>query len=259
MTDDGEHYFTALGEGRYAPTELTQGAWQEEEQHVAPVIGLLVHALELAHPRDDVRWSRLSVDILGMIRREEMLVTTQVLRPGRTIELLEATVAIGGRPTVRLTGWRLAAGDTSEVAGVEDEAMPAPDQVPAWQGMQQRWGGGFIRTLQFRAEAWRPGRNRVWVRTDLPLVGGEPRSETAEWVGLLDTANGIAVRTDPRAWMFPNVDLTLHLHRQPRGRWVGLNTRVSFGPDGAGVTSSVVCDEDGPVGRLQQSLTVRRL
>lgn len=259
MTVLGEHYFTALGDGRYAPTELTQGAWQEDEQHVAPVIGLLVHALDLAHPRDDVRWSRLSVDILGMIRREEMLVTTRVLRPGRTIELLEATVEIGGRPTVRLTGWRLSVGDTSEVAAVEDEPMPAPQDVPAWEGMQSRWGGGFIRTLEFRAEQGLPGRNRVWVRTDVPLVGGEPRSEVAEWVGLLDTANGIAVRTDPTAWMFPNVDLTLHLHRHPRGRWVGLDTRVSWGPEGVGVTSSVVSDEDGPVGRLQQSLTVRKL
>src|SRR5690606_40119049 len=71
--------------------------------------------------------------------------------------------------------------------------------------------------------------------------------------------NGIAVREAPTEWMFPNVDLTVHLHRQPRGRWVGLDTEVVFGPTGQGLTSTVLHDRDGEVGRAQQILTVRPL
>lgn len=252
-------YFVALGEGRYRPTEQVQGAWSPDEQHVAPVIGLLLHTLELNHPREDLQWARLGVDILGFIRREEMTVTTRVLRPGRTIELLEATVAIGGRDTVRLTAWRLVRGDTREVAGLpepEGEPMPGPDEVPDWDGMLH-WGGGFIRSLRFRSVGNAPGRGRTWVRTDVPLVAGEQASALAAWVGLLDTANGSAVRQDPREWMFPNVDLTLHLHRTPQGPWVGLDTRVAWGPTGVGQTSSEVHDEQGPVGTLEQCLTLR--
>lgn len=258
VTQTVEHYFTALGEGRYLPTEQTQGAWQEDEQHVAPVIGLLVHALELAHPREDLQLARVSVDILGMIRREEMQVSTRVLRPGRTIELLESVVGIGGRPAVRATAWRLVRSDTREVAAVEDDPLPPPEEVPAWDGMQQ-WGGHFIRSLEFRSAGGRPGRGRAWVRTPLSLVDGEPVSDLARWVGLLDTANGIATRRSPQEWLYPNVDLTLHLHRQPRGPWVGLDTRVHWGPDGIGQTSSVVSDADGPVGTVEQALTVRRM
>ena len=257
-TETGEHYFTALGEGRYAPTRHTQGAWQDDEQHVGPVVGLLVHALELNHPREDLRWARVSVDILGMIRREEMQVSTRVLRPGRTIELLEATVAIGGRPTVRATAWRLVRTDTAHVAGTEDEPMPGPDEVPVFTGMD-RWGGGFIHSLEFRGGEGRPGRRRAWVRSPLRLVEGEPVSDLASWAALIDTANGIAVREDPREWMFPHVDLTLHLHRVPRGPWVGLDTTVSWGADGVGQTSSAVHDLDGPVGTVEQALTLRPL
>ncbi len=73
----------------------------------------------------------------------------------------------------------------------------------------------------------------------------------------MDTANGIAVQQDPAEWMFPNVDLTVHLFRQPRGPWTGLDTTASFGPTGQGLTSSVLHDVDGPVGQAEQILTVR--
>ncbi|MFN7242916.1 MAG: thioesterase family protein, partial [Dietzia cercidiphylli] len=55
----------------------------------------------------------------------------------------------------------------------------------------------------------------------------------------------------------PNIDLTAHLFREPRGEWVGFDTRVSFGPGGLGLTSSTLHDESGPIGTLAQTLTVR--
>ena len=39
--------------------------------------------------------------------------------------------------------------------------------------------------------------------------------------------------------------------------WVGFDTQVAFGPTGLGLTSSVLHDIEGPVGRAQQMLTVR--
>jgi len=95
------------------------------------------------------------------------------------------------------------------------------------------------------------------MRSDVDLVAGESVSPTAHYLRLVDTANGIAVRADPRRWLFPNVDLTVHLFRQPLGPWVGLDTTVVLGPDGLGVTSSWLFDEGGAVGRAEQSLTVR--
>jgi len=65
------------------------------------------------------------------------------------------------------------------------------------------------------------------VRTPVALVDGEQTSELARWVGLLDTANGIAVRESPETWLFPNVDPTLHLHRLPVGPWLGLDIQAA--------------------------------
>ncbi|WP_309138516.1 acyl-CoA thioesterase domain-containing protein [Nocardia cyriacigeorgica] len=95
--------------------------------------------------------------------------------------------------------------------------------------------------------------------TPIALVDGEPTSALAEFVALIDTANGIAVRQDPTKWMFPNVDLSIHLYRQPQGSWTGLDTTVVFGGHGQGLTTTVLHDVHGPIGQAQQILTVRPL
>ncbi|MGO0577349.1 thioesterase family protein [Ornithinimicrobium panacihumi] len=258
MTRDEDHYYVALGDGRYEPTRHAQGAWQPTEQHMAPASGLVMHALERHDPRPDLQWSRVSFDILGMIHLSETTVRTRTLRPGRTIELVEAVARAGGRDVIRATAWRLATSDTSAVAGVEAPTLPSPDGMAAWDGMRH-WGGGFITSLDFReVPGGRPGRRAAWVRTEHPLVAGEESTDLARWVGKIDTANGVAIRQAPTEWLFPNVDLTLHLHRTPRGPWTGLDTSVSWGPHGIGQTSSVAHDEHGPVGTVEQSLTIRR-
>jgi hypothetical protein len=55
------------------------------------------------------------------------------------------------------------------------------------------------------------------------------------------------------------VDLQIHLYREPRGEWLGLQNSVTFGTDGIGLTSTVLCDLLGPFGRAEQILTLRAL
>ncbi len=257
-----DSYYVRLDARRFASTRHTEGAWQPGEQHMAPVAGLIVHAIEgwlTARGDDGLLLSRITFEILGMIAQGECDIEVTSLRPGRTIELLEATLTIAGRPVVRARAWRLVRVDTSAVAGGAPDPLPAPDSVPPWDGMPG-WPGDYIRSLEFRPVGERlPGRGVCWLRTAVDLVADEPVSDLARFVGLVDTANGVAVRGDPRAWMFPNVELTIHLERRPRWGWVGLDTTVIFGADGVGRTSSVLHDEDGPVGRAEQLLTVRPL
>jgi len=119
------------------------------------------------------------------------------------------------------------------------------------------WPGGFIASVELRRHDLGPGRAAFWARADQPLVEGEAASRLARAAGLLDIANGMAVRADPAAVAFPNVDLTAHLVDDPRGDWLGFDTTVSFGPTGLGLTSSVVHDLRGPLGTVSQLLTVR--
>ncbi|MZD07989.1 thioesterase family protein [Streptomyces sp. SID5785] len=229
--------------------------------HFSPLGGLVVHAVDrylAGRPgAEGLAIARISFDILGRLALDECEITVESVRPGRTIELLEAVVVIAGRPVVRARAWLLASADTEAVAGGAAEVLTPPEEVAAWD-MASVWPGGYIASIDVRPLAPpRPGRTTAWIASPLELVAGEPSSALASFVALVDTANGIAVRESPTEWMFPNVDLTLHLHRQPRGRWTGLDTTVTFGPAGHGVTSTVLHDVHGPVGHAQQILTVR--
>ncbi len=259
LPTDTDHAYLALGQGRYQPTIHSQGAWSDEEQHMAPVSGLLVHAIEQHEPRADLQLARVTFDILGMIPARESHVRTATLRTGRTIELVEAILRVGDRDVVQARAWRLSRQDTAAVAAVEAEPMPDPQDCAAWEGMQT-WPGGYISRVDFRAVAQsRPGRGRAWLRSDVGLVEGEDSSDLARFIGLVDTANGVGARQDPTDWMYPNTDLSIHLWRAPRMPWVGLDARASWGPTGLGVTSTVLHDHDGPVGCATQALTVRQL
>lgn len=252
-------YFERLDDGRFRATDHVGGAWELSEQHIAPALGLLVHQVELDRDRrrdDALQVVRISFDILGTVPVGEVDVTVQVARPGRTIELVEAVLAHAGRSVVVLRAWLLEGRDTAALRGTPLPRIPGPDQVPVWDPASV-WPGGFIRSVDLRRDQDEPGRARFWVRTDLPLVDGEAVSPLARLCGLLDIANGMTVRVDPREVAFPNVDLTAHFFRVPRGDWLGCDTSVSFGPTGVGLTTSVLHDQEGPFGTLNQALTVR--
>ncbi len=249
--------------GTWDSTLHVAGAWQPDEQHMAPVTGLIVHAVEdflrLRGGADGLRIARVALDILGLVTGGETEVSVEVIRAGRTIELVEAVLTTAGRPAVRARLWRLATADTTAVAGGSPSPLPPPHSWPVWPN-PAGWTGGYIASLDGRADPYSaPGRTRAWLRTDVALVADQPSSELARFVGLVDTANGLAVRVSPYAWMFPNVDLTLHLHTAPTGEWVGFDTDVVFGPDGVGLTSSTLYDRHGAVGRAEQILTLRPL
>ena len=261
--DDATAFYRALGDGRYEPTVHTQGAWREDEQHMGAPSALIAHCIERHEPRPDMILSRISYDILGVIGLAETTVEIETVRPGRTIELVEAVLRTGDsqRTAIRARAWRLQTSDTCTVAGGAPDPLPGheePGALPAWRERSAVWPGGFIAALDIRRPGpVRPGRGSVWQRTAYPLVEGEDSTDTARFLLHVDTANGMAVRQDPREWLFPNLDLTVHLHRRPRYGWVGISSEVVFGAEGVGLTSAVLHDEDGPVGRAEQTLTLR--
>lgn len=254
-------YFERVGTTAFRPTVHVGGAWDVDEQHIAPALGLLAHVVERERDgrRDDgMCLTRLSYDIWGTVPLETVETSVRVIRPGRTVELTEAELTYAGRRIVTLRAWSMLGRDTQQFAGTTFAAIPSPDETPQWDPTTV-WQGGFIKAAQVRRSQAEPGRASFWVTTDEPLVADEPVSATARAVGLFDIANGMTVRADPREVAFPNVDLTAHLFRQPGRDWIGFDTTVTFGATGLGLTSSVLHDLEGPFGTLAQILTVRPL
>jgi len=97
----------------------------------------------------------------------------------------------------------------------------------------------------------------VWMRMRHPLVAGEPATPLQRVLTAADTGNGASATLDLAAQIFINVDLTVHLHRLPRGDWVCLDAVTLPEPNGVGLAESRLFDQSGALGRALQTLLVR--
>ena len=84
-------------------TGLTRGPWNPDHQHAGPPAALLARAIERASGIAAGQTARLSFDILGPIPIGRMEIETRVLRAGRRVEQIEATLAADGKTAMRAT------------------------------------------------------------------------------------------------------------------------------------------------------------
>jgi hypothetical protein len=226
---------------------------------MAPATGVICAEIEKYHPRSNLRIGRINLDIWGVIWFSPFTIKTRILRPGRTIELVESRMEAEGRTCIVATAWRMQISDTQEVSELENTCTVNPETMQEWSGMQ-KWGGGFIESMTFKIDDQRrEDQGIIWMSNDLNMIEGKLTSSFVHLLGMVDTANGVATRIKPGEWIFPNVDLNINLLRLPQGRWLGLNAIQKHGNDGIGLTSSILHDELGIFGRSEQTLTVRRV
>lgn len=252
-----------LGE-RFAATDMVRSTWTAAIQHGAPVSAILVRALERCAQRDDVRLSRVMIDLLGGVPAEgDLWVRARVDRPGRQIELVSAEMLAPGpdgtpRPVARASGWRLTTLDTTAVLH-----QPAPPLRPlaeaASRNLERDWERNYVHSLDWRwlTEPRSDGPGESWLKPTVDLVKGEAMTPLQRLFAVADDANGIGTKLDIAAWTFMNTDLVVHVHRVPEGEWIGIRAETSYGPDGIGTTFGTLFDQSGPVGGVQQSVLVR--
>lgn len=249
-------FYDDLGDNRYRASEHTVGPWSDKAQHLGPVSALLVRELERCSPRDGTEIRRVSVDVLGPVPVDEVEVRAQVLRPGRSVELVSAELSSGGRVAATARAWRMVASDTAAIAADDAPRFTSAEQCPP-MALPAGWTGGYAGALEWRITEQAmlgTGHAQVWARTKMPLVAGERPTALQQLFAVADCSSGISSSLDFREWAFANTDLTVHLTRQPQGEWTGLDARMTLGPDGAGVAHSALHDAAGPIGRSAQSL-----
>ena len=125
--------------------------------------------------------------------------------------------------------------------------------------MKKDWERNYVHSLDWRwlTTPLNQGPGESWIRPEVDLVKGETMSPLERLFAVADDANGIGAKLDIRRWTFLNTDLVVHIHRVPDGEWIGIRAETSYGPDGIGMTSGTLFDENGPVGAIQQSVLVR--
>jgi hypothetical protein len=253
----------------YVPTEdgfeataLTIGPWDPGFQHAGPPAALMARAVERASGIHGGQTVRLAYDILGPVPVGPVRVRTSTVRPGRRIELLEAVLCgADDRPLMRLTAWRMRVRDDGATPA---DAPPVPVAAGP-EGSRPEIAGFFRQDVAYhRALDWRfaegtfnaPGPAAAWTHPACALVEGEAMAPLEHLLVMTDAASGISTSLDWQEATFANIDLTVALHRPPRGTWLGMDATTVHGDGGAAQCFAVLFDAHGAIGRSAQSLFV---
>jgi hypothetical protein len=249
-------FYTQEGD-RHVPSELTRGPWDPGAQHAGPPAALLGRSVERCEPRDGMQVGRITFEIMGPVPLAPLEARARVIRPGRSVELLEASLSGPEGEVMRATAWRLRADDV-RVTSDPEPTPPGPDQGGNREFFDTRQDVGYHTAMDWlfvRGAFLELGPATVWMRMRVPLVGGEEPSPLQRVLVAADSGNGVSAALDYHRYLFINTDLSVHLLRMPVGDWVCLDaaTRV----DGLGLTDTALWDERGRIGRAAQTLLVR--
>jgi hypothetical protein len=269
-------FFEPSGEC-YESSELTRGPWDPGSQHAGPpaaLVGREVERLESDVPR---QVGRITFEILRPVPIARLRVEAHVVRPGRSVELVVATLAdADGELLVRANAWRLRVADvdvpselTSEAGGDvargegstlrPGHAPPGPESAQKRDFFDTGHSTGYHTAMDYRFVAGaflEPGPATVWMRMRRPLVAGEQPSPLQRVLVAADSGNGVSATLDWERFVFINVDLSVHLNRLPAGEWVCLDAITIPEPTGIGISDTALYDERGPIGRAAQTLLV---
>lgn len=253
-----DSFYVPLGDGRWQATVHTTGPWDARAQHGGPPSALLGRAMRECEPRADMMIARFTCEILRPIPVGEISVAVRVARPGRSVELLEATASAGGREVARAAAWRVLRTAADPVASRLAVPEGPPGQYPAMPRPRE-WVDGYLSAIEWRAirgNLSTPGPASVWGRMRYPLVPDEEPNSLERVLAVADSGNGISWEMDIARWHFINPELTVHVHREAEGEWICLDAQTTISPGGVGLATSVLSDLAGPVGVGAQSLLV---
>jgi hypothetical protein len=266
----GESIFRRDG-AALVPSEYASGPWDPRALHGGAPAALITSAFEALEPGSHLPIARLGFELLRPVPLAPLTLSTEIVRPGRRVQELAGELRCDGELICRAGALRvqpipagLPAERPSGPGGLPDgsaRAMPAPESGRAVRfalddsaresfassAMEMRW----IEDPQVLGPA------RVWMRVRLALLDGERASALASLAATCDFANGVSSELPFADFVFINADLTIHLHRLPRGEWIGIDARTILVPGGTGTAESVIHDRDGPVGRAFQTLVVQ--
>jgi len=245
----------------YIASELTRGPWDPGAQHAGPPSALIGREIERLGDGDGFQVGRVTFEILKPVPIGPVRVEAEVARPGRSVQMVEASISNDEGELMRARAWRLR---TTSIEIPDDVlSTPAPPPGPetgskpdffatgqdAGYHTAMEWrsvGGGFLE----------PGPATVWMRMGCQLVAGEEPTPLQRTLVAADVGNGISAVLDWRRFLFINVDLSVHLERMPEGEWICVDAITLPQSTGIGTAESVLSDERGRIGRAAQTLLI---
>jgi len=255
-----DSFYVAEGDG-FRATELTRGPWDPEAQHAGPPAALLGREIERLGGAEGFQAGRITFEVLRSVPIAAVRPTARVIRPGRRVQLVEASLTHGDDVLIRASAWLLRTGavDLPGFPPAPDPEVPGPAEGEDVDFFPTGEAVGYHTAMEYRFVAGsflEPGPATVWMRPRFPLVPCEAPSPLQRVLVAADSGNGVSATLDWRRFLFINVDLTVHLERMPEGQWVCLDAATRPERNGVGSADTLLFDERGRIGRALQTLLI---
>lgn len=241
----------------FVPTEHALGPWDENALHGGAPGALMARAIERVESDQPMFVARLTFEFLRPVPLAPLHVATRVVRPGRRVQLVEATTTSDGTEVARAVALRIRVTELSlPTEALSSVGAPAPPEEG--QDLSAAPWRGFGASMDVRLVAGKffEGPTTVWFRLRRPLVAGEDPTPLMRVVAAADFGNGISSAVSFFEYLFINPDLTVYLHRELEGEWVCLDAVTAAAPHGVGVAQSALYDRQGVLGRSLQALFI---
>lgn len=255
-------FFTTEDNLWFKPTGHTRGPWHEDHCHAGPPTGLLARSVEQLNPQQ--RLIRITVNLLRPIPFAGFRVNAEITRQGRIVSTSAATltdiddkvcataVALQMTPQAEesLPSHHVNYGNHTEAAIGDFPIRKTLHDKPAFNG-----DGVIVKYPDGHNPE--PGPTIAWMKT-VALLADETPSPFQRICPLADCGNAFGRNAEPWDVNFMNPDLTLLLHREPVGEWLGTNATGFWEETGIGMADAQLFDERGTVGRALQTLLLRK-
>lgn len=250
--------FEPLDGGRFIATEAALSPWSDQAMHGSPPTMLMARAIERFPAEQEMFVARLTVELMRPVGRTPLEVRSRMVRPGRKVQLVEASLWNGEQEMARATGLRIRRAAVEVPETSDPLPHPGPESLPVWAGSWRTGGVYHLLGVEVRGPEGRKdvGPGWAWFRLKLPLVSGEEPSPLLRICAAADFPNGISYVVDPREMGFVNPDLSINMLRTPIDEWVMVDARTWLSSHGSGMAEGALYDRRGRIGRSTQSLLV---
>jgi hypothetical protein len=244
----------------YNPTSLTEGPWSPDAQHGGPPAALLAGAVEKCPTEAEMVVARITIELLRPVPLETLRLASEVIRPGRKVQLVASTLWHEDTEVARALGLKIRRTDLDlPFTQPEDDRIPGPEE--GRDAVFFANPGGFateaVEIKMLEGDLAEAGPGQAWLRLRVPLIEGEETTGVERVAAAADFGNGVSnLAGMERNWLFINPDLEIRMTRPPEGEWIYLDSETRISPGGAGIASSTIADYKGWLGLAAQSLFV---
>lgn len=244
---------------RFVPTELARGPWSPDAQHGGAPAGLMAREVERV---DGPRFvARMTFEFLREVPLAPLEVSAEVVRPGKRVQLVAASLRADGDEVCRALALRIRRTEQPLADAAAEESPPTGPDRGTGPAVEGRFERTFIEAFDQRfvtGDYLEAGPATVWMRLRGSMVDDEEPSPLVRVAAAADFGNGVSSVLDWDTHVFVNPDLSVHLDRPAEGEWICLDARSRIDPFGTGLAESELHDERGRIGRSLQSLYVDR-